>query len=136
LTKRTLKFLKITQEEIDNGIDYIDFYNHFKYLIDEYNPAIIVWGRNDFLALRDSYKINKVPNLHSKTRYINLLKMHKNYYNLRNDLGLFNALKLYTREETVQTHNALEDAIVTYEIFKGFKKVVNYQLDVNLLDFK
>lgn len=136
LTKRTLRFLKITQEEMDNGIDYIDFYDHFKHLIETYDPAIIVWGRNDFLALRDSYKINQVQNLHHKTRYINLLKLHKNYYNLRNDLGLFNALKLYTGEETNQTHNALEDAIVTFEIFNGFKKVINQQFEIEIHDFK
>lgn len=136
LTRRTLKFLKITQEEIEKGIEYIDFYKHFKYLIETYNPAIIVWGRNDFLALRDSYKINKVPNLHHKTRYINLLKLHKNYFNLRNDLGLFNALKIYSGQETLQTHNALEDAIVTFNIYKGFKKIVDYHLDIDLQDFK
>lgn len=136
LSRRTLKFLAISQEELDKGIDYIDFYRHFKEQVERYNPAIIVWGRNDFLALRDSYKINKVKNLQGKTRYINLLKLHKNYFNLRNDLGLFNALKLYQGEVPAQSHNALEDAIVTYDIFKGFKKVVNCQISVNLLDFK
>lgn len=125
LTRRTLKFLKITQEEIDQGIDYIEFYKHFSDLVHKYNPAIIVWGRNDFLALRDSYKANNVPSLKNKTRYINLLKLHKNYFNLKNDLGLFNAYKVYTNIEDNQAHNALEDAKVTYEIFQGFKAVLN-----------
>ncbi len=136
LTKRTLKFLEITQDEINKGIDYVDFYNHFKSVIETYNPAIIVWGRNDFLALRDSYRVNNVTTLKSKTRYINLLKLHKNFFNLRNDLGLFNAYKSYSNIENPQAHNALEDAKVTYEIFEGFKKVVNNEITIDLSNFR
>lgn len=136
ISKRTMKFLKITQEEVDNGIPYKDFYEDFKQTIEQYNPAIIVWGRNDFLALRDSYKINKVPSLKKQTRYINLLKLHKNYYNLKNDLGLFNALNLYTTKEDKQLHNALEDALVTKEIFDGFKKAMNYNFHIDVSKYQ
>ena len=136
LTKRTLKFLKITQDEINSGIDYVDFYKHFRSVIESYNPAIIVWGRNDFLALRDSYRVNNVTTLKSKTRYINLLKLHKNFFNLRNDLGLFNAYKSYSNIENPQAHNALEDAKVTFEIFEGFKKVVNNEITIDLSNFR
>lgn len=136
LTKRTLKFLKITQDDVDQGINYSDFYHHFSRAIRMYNPAIVVWGRNDFLALRDSYKINNLPSLKKKTRYINLLKLHKNYFNLRNDLGLFNAHKTYSNIENSQAHNALEDAKFTQEIFEGFKKVLNNELTVDLSNYK
>ena len=136
LTKRTTRFLNITQEEIDNGVTFKEFYDLFKELIDKYNPAIMVWGRNDFLALRDAYRINKVPSLAHKTRYINLLKLHKNYFNLKNDLGLFNAYKLYENVDDVQAHNAYEDAVVTYKIFNGFKKVVNKKKYVDTSMYK
>jgi sporulation inhibitor KapD len=136
LTKRTLKFLTITQEDVNHGIPFSEFYETFKKLIEEYDPAIIVWGRNDFLAFREAYKINKLPSLRNKTRYINLLKLHRNFYNLKNDLGLFNALKLYEDAPDPQTHNAYEDAYVTYMIFKGFKKVVNGKLSVDLSEYK
>ena len=43
LTPRTKKFLKITQEEVNNGIEYREFYKEFKDIIMKYNPAIIVW---------------------------------------------------------------------------------------------
>lgn len=136
LTKRTLKFLEITQEEVDNGINYKDFYDHFSQLVEKYAPAIIVWGRNDFLALRESYKLNKLPSLKKRTRYINLLKIHKNYFNLKNDLGLFNALNLYISGNGKQNHNALEDAMATYQIFKGFHSVLNNERIINLRDYK
>jgi len=136
LTRRTIKFLKLTQEEVDQGIPFSEFYFEFRRLIEKYDPAVIVWGRNDFLALRDGYKINELPSLHKKTRYINLLKVHKNYYNLKNDLGLFNALSLYQERPDKQAHNAYEDAFVTSLIFDGFKKVVNGKMMVDLSRFK
>lgn len=136
LTKRTIKFLDITQEEIDAGITFKEFYIEFKRLVEKYDPAIIVWGRNDFLALREAYKINGLPSLHKKTRYINLLKLHKNYFNLKNDLGLFNALKLYQEAPEKQAHNAYEDAYVTSLIFDGFKKCVNHQISVDISNYK
>ncbi len=136
LTKRTLKFLEISQNEADNGIYFNEFYIYFKQLVEKYAPAIIVWGRNDFLALRDSYKINGLPSLRKRTRYINLLKLHKNYFNLKNDLGLFNALNLYTNDNDKQLHDALEDAKATSEIFYGFRRVLNSELLVNLDRYK
>ena len=136
ITKRTIKFLSVTQEEVDNGISFTEFYHYFEKLIDTYNPAIIVWGRNDFLALRDGYRFNKLPSLTSKTRYINLLKLHKNYFALKNDLGLFNAHKLYEPNENEQTHNAYEDALVTHRIFNGFKEVVNHNITVDTSNYK
>lgn len=136
LSKRTLRFLDISQEEVDNGVPFHTFFHHFKEVLDTYDPAVIVWGRNDFLALRDAYKINRLKNLDPKTRYINLLKLHKNYYHLKNDLGLFNALNLYYPHEKEQSHNAYEDAIVTYKIFNGFRDVVNHKRHVDISKYK
>jgi sporulation inhibitor KapD len=135
LTRRTLKFLKITQEQIDEGVDFSEFYHHFKRVVNKYNPAIVVWGRNDFLALEEGYRINDLPDLKSN-RYVNLLKLHKNYFNLKNDLGLFNAYGLYEAPLEDQAHNALEDAYVTSKIFYGFKEVLNDQRYVDLSNFK
>ncbi|MCF7926774.1 MAG: hypothetical protein K9L74_04295 [Candidatus Izimaplasma sp.] len=136
LTKRTLKFLQLNQNDVDNGVDYNSFYNKFKKIIHQYNPAIIVWGKNDFLSLKRSYNINDKPSLRLKTRYINLLKLHKNYFHLKNDIGLFNALDLYKEHDESQNHNALEDAKVTRKIFKGFKKVLNKEITIDTSNYK
>jgi sporulation inhibitor KapD len=136
LTKRTLKFLEITQDDVDNGIPFDAFYETFHNIVKTYNPAIIVWGRNDFLALDQGYKINKLKSLKKTTRFINLLQIHKNYFNLKNDLGLFNALGLYQNVKKDQAHNAFEDAYATYQIFKGFRKVVNGKRKVKIKNFK
>lgn len=135
ITKRTIKFLKITQEQVDNGISFTEFYQHYKKVINKYNPAIVVWGRNDFLALEEGYQINDLKPINN-ARYINLLKLHKNYFNLKNDLGLFNAYGLYEPPLDNQVHNALEDAYVTSKIFFGFKQVLNDQRYVDLSNFQ
>jgi sporulation inhibitor KapD len=136
LSKRTLKFLDITQEDVDAGIPFVEFYQHFQQILKRYRPAVIVWGRNDFLALKDAFRINNLPNLNGRTRYINLLKLHKNYYHLKNDLGLFNALSLYEDNGTKQSHNAFEDALVTYRIFLGFRDVLNHKRQVDVSMYK
>lgn len=132
ITKRTKKFLKIEQEDVDNGIPFTEFYASFEEMIKTVKPAIFVWGKNDHLALSEGYKVNELETLDPFTRYINLLQIHKNYFHLKNDLGLFNALKLYQNVKDKQKHDALDDAVATYEIYKGFKKVLNGELRVKI----
>ena len=134
LTKRTLKFLDLTQDHVNNGIAFKQFYEHFKDVIKRYNPAIIVWGKNDHLALRDAYKVNKLKTLARRTRFVNLLQLHKNVFMFKNDLGLLNAYKMYGYEALKdQRHDAYEDALMTRRVFNGFKKVLNqeYTIDFN-----
>lgn len=131
LSRRTLKFLNLTQEDVDQGISFPEFYQHFSKIIDKYDPAIIVWGKNDYLALREGYQVNNLPTLKHQTRYINLLKIIKNYFHLKNDVGLFNALELFHGQALDQAHNAYEDAYATMQIFHQFLKVVNHQMKVD-----
>ena len=125
LTRRTLKFLDLTQNDIDEGISFIDFYNHFKQQLENYNPAIIVWGKNDEMAIQDAIKIHHLNAFSKPLRYINLLKLHKTYYRLKDDLGLLNAYKLYGGNSESQRHDALDDANMTKFIFENFARVVN-----------
>ena len=121
LNKRTLKFLSLNEEDVDNGLSFNEFYHEFKSVLEKYNnPSIVVWGKNDILALKACYEINNLEPL--KPNYINLLQVHKNYYNLKNDLGLFDAYKKYTGEDLNQEHDALVDAFMTKNVFFEFKK--------------
>ncbi len=126
LSKRTIKFLELSQKDVDQGVDYKIFYHHFKTILETYNPAIIVWGKNDAISLKDSYKLNKTPSLARKTRFVNLLKLHKNVFNYKNDLGLKNAYEMYgNHTSTPQRHDALDDAYMTKKVFEGFKRKLN-----------
>ncbi len=127
LTKRTLKFLDLTQEDIDQGDTFETFYSHFKHQLEHYNPAIIVWGKNDEMAIHDALKIHQLTPLTNSLRFVNLLKLHKTYYHLKDDLGLLNAFKLYGGQSDKQRHDALDDANMTKVIFENFARVVNKQ---------
>ena len=128
LNKRTTKFLSIDDEIIKNeGISFNDFYNEFRDALIKYNnPSIIVWGKNDILALKSCYEINNLTPLNPN--FINLLQVHKNYFNLKNDLGLFNAYKNYTGKDLDQEHDALADAFMTKNVFFEFKKETNKKM--------
>lgn len=131
LTKRTLKFLDLTQADIDSGIPYNTFYAHFKQVLKTYNPAIIVWGKNDALALKETANINDLPNINDTSRFVNLLKLHKNIFKLKNDLGLIKAYHLYGYATDTQRHDALEDAEMTKRIFDGFKAYLNNSITID-----
>ena len=96
LSKRVCKFLNIDQLDFDSkAISYQSFYDEFSHLIEEYNPVILVYGKNDIIVLNDSYSINGVPSLKNKTRFVNLCQLIKNFYDLRNDPGLFKLYQIY-----------------------------------------
>lgn len=126
ISKRVEDFLKISNFEFNlKAIKYSEFYADFKDAIESYHPAILVYGKNDILVLNDSYSINDKPSLKKKTRFINLCQLIKNYYDLRNDPGLFKLYKLYYDNDDVQVHDAFNDSEVTAKVFKAFKDDVN-----------
>ena len=126
LSKRVCKFLNIDQLDFDSkAISYQSFYDEFSHLIEEYNPVILVYGKNDIIVLNDSYSINGVPSLKNKTRFVNLCQLIKNFYDLRNDPGLFKLYQIYYDINETQIHDAFNDCEVTSLVFKAFKDEVN-----------
>ncbi|HRY78241.1 MAG TPA: exonuclease domain-containing protein [Candidatus Izemoplasmatales bacterium] len=134
LSDRTQKFLHIKQAAIDSGLDYPDFYRMLDGLVRKYRPMIFVWGQNDMIELKKSTETHDLPDITRRLQVIDLLKLHKNYFALKNDLGLFNAYRLYYTEVPLekQAHDAFEDASVTHEVFEGFRKVCNGEKTVIL----
>ncbi len=133
ISKRTVKFLHIDQESVSGGIDYLDFYERFRKLTSKYGPMIFVWGKNDQLELNKMNKIHRLKKFSRNVQFVDLLNLHKIYYRLKNDIGLFNAYNLYSDKDiSDQKHDALEDALVTEEIFMNFKRVCNNLMKVQL----
>jgi sporulation inhibitor KapD len=133
ISRRTEKFLHIGQESVSGGIDYLDFYYIFRNLNHKYNPMIFVWGKNDQLELNKMNKIHRVKKFNNNVQFVDLLNLHKIYYRLKNDIGLFNAHNLYSDKDlSNQKHDALEDALVTKEIFMNFKRVCNNLIKVKI----
>lgn len=133
ISKRTIKFLHINQENIDSGIDYKEFYMKFVKLNHDYNPMVFVWGKNDQLELNKMNRLHHLKSLNRNTQFIDLLMLHKTYYRLQNDLGLFRAYNIYSDIDlSNQKHDALEDAFVTWKTFDYFKMVCNNKLDIKI----
>ncbi len=131
ITDRTRKFLKITQSTIETGIEYPDFHNLLDRIVTQYRPMVLVWGQNDIIELRKAALYHRLPDITKKAQFVDLLKLHKNYFGLKNDVGLFNAYKQYVDiDPEKQAHDALEDATITKIVFDGFKKVCNGDSDI------
>lgn len=124
ITQRTIKFLKIKQEEVDAGLLAIEFNKKLKYLVEKYDPKIYVWGKNDYLAIKDFCKYNRFRNPMPRRRFVNLLQLYKTYHNLKNDKGLFKCYESYGYKLDEQKHNALEDAEITRLVFDAFRKEI------------
>lgn len=130
LSKRTIKFLKLDEEAFNQTAQpYTYFYEALADIIKKYNPKLVVWGKNDIVAMDLSYGLhNKVP-LTKADDFVDLLKLHKDYFNLRNDLGLFKAYQTYYKEKPKQLHCAKDDAIVTKDVFEAFITYMSEELD-------
>ena len=126
LNKGTLDFLHHEFSDFDNACPYIEFYQLLERIIKQYDPKIIAWGRNDVLALEQSFKINHLHPLDVRNRYINLMQVMKNYYSYKKEMGLFSTFQELTgAEEKEQAHDAYEDAMIAKKIFEIFKENIN-----------
>lgn len=133
ISERTKKFLHVEQEQINEGLEYREFYNRFSSILNSYKPMVFVWGQNDQIELRKMNHRYDLLDFTPKTQFIDLLKLHKTYFGLKNDIGLFNAYYLYYENDLdKQKHDALEDARVTRAVFDSFVKVCNGLLSVDL----
>lgn len=129
LNSRTLKFLSLEYKDFNEAQSYIEFYQLLQRCIRDYNVKIIAWGKNDILALEQSFKINHLQPLDVRHRYMNLMQIMKNYYNYKQEMGLFNTYQELTLgESVVQSHDAFEDAMVAREIFHIFRNKVNEEV--------
>lgn len=127
LSRRVQKFLNIDNFTFKSkAILYKDFYEEFDEVLSQYHPTIVVYGKNDSISLNNSYKIHHLPSLQSKTRFVNLCKLVKNFYNLRNDAGLFKLYQIYYQNNDLQIHDAFNDSEVTRQVFKAFRDDVNH----------
>lgn len=126
LNKRTLKFLSLNYKDFDNACPYIEFYQILERWINEHDVKIIAWGKNDILTLEKSFKINHLKPLDIRNRYMNLMQIMKNYYNNKQEMGLFNTYQTLTNTaEVEQSHNAFEDALMLRDIFHIFRHNIN-----------
>ncbi len=124
LTGKTQEFLKITESAIEYGMSYQSFYDYVKEVIARYNPIFLVWGVSDGFILENSYVLNGVAPLFEADRFIDLQRVHRQYYQIGQDIGLYNAIKSYEIFTGSQIHDAIVDALVLHNIFYKFKSIL------------
>ena len=126
LNGRTLKFLSRKRSDFNNSVNYKYFYEVLKKCMEEFEPKVYVWGRSDILAIEQSFVINKVEPIEIRKHHINLMQVMKNYYNLKDEMGLFQTYQEMSNVQMEsQIHDAFEDALLTREVFRLFKDKIN-----------
>lgn len=121
LNKQTIRFLNLDVGNYKKSKkSYEVFYNLIKDVKLKYNPKIVVWGKNDIQAINHYYNIYNLNPLTDSNDFIDLLKLHKDYFNLSNDLGLFKAYETYYNKTIHQHHDAKDDAKITKKVFDAF----------------
>lgn len=124
ISGKTQEFLKITDVSVAYGISYLEFYGYIKEVIARYNPLFIVWGVSDGFILENSYVINGVQPLFEMNQLIDLQRIHRQYYQIGQDIGLYNAIRSYEILTGTQIHDAIVDALVLHNIFYKFKSII------------
>ena len=128
LNLRTYKFLNLRKSDFRNALSFRTFYNRLKYIIYRYQPTIYVWGKNDIKVLVKAYELHKLNPVTVRMNFINLMQIMKNYYGIKTDIGLFNAFAFFDEEiPEAQDHDALQDAMITRNIYHLFKQSFNSQ---------
>lgn len=121
LSRRTKKFLNLEEDVFfEKAQPFSVFYEDLKRIMDTYHPKLVVWGKNDLTALHDAYVFHELPHITHDYDFIDLLKLHKDYFNLKDDLGLFKAYKTYYQVDFDQAHDAKDDALITKYVFDAF----------------
>lgn len=130
LSTRTMRFLNLDAANFYNtSITYKEFYAEMKEIIETYHPTIIIFGKNDRLALQQSFVLNHVPSLDPMCRFVNICKLIKNYYHLKQDPGLFKLYQIYYENDALQVHDAFNDSYVTKEVFQAFRNDIAHKTD-------
>lgn len=127
ISDRMFEFLHISKEKLQKAPSYINFYRILKDFMVFYQPTIYVWGKNDYLMIDKSYQLYNLTPITERKHFVNLMQIIKNYYSIKNDIGLFAAFDLLGHKPPLenQDHNALHDAQATVEIFHLFEKEIN-----------
>lgn len=121
LSKRTKRFLNLDEEKFfQEARPYDEFYDKLASIMETYHPKLVVWGKNDLTALNDSFILHQKKKITDDYDFIDLLKLHKDYFNLKDDLGLFKAYQTYYKIDFDQDHDAKDDAFVTKLVFDAF----------------
>lgn len=129
ITEKTQQFLKINKQAVTSGLTYMQFYNFIKDIMSRYNPQFLVWGVTDGFMLNSSSLLNEVKPLFEPGQPVDLQRLHRQYFEIGQDIGLYNAVKSYGENSGAQIHDAMVDALILRNIFFHFKTILEKKQD-------
>lgn len=111
----------IPQEEIDRADRFPAVSERFlQWLARSKSPIFITWGKEDMKRIILDTRMHKLSDQYwMETPYFDLLKGFTGYKGLTNDVSVEGALEMLELEGSGQAHRALDDAIMTAQIFRA-----------------
>jgi sporulation inhibitor KapD len=125
LSDRCKSFLRISQEQVDQGISFFELVKKLKDVSNNSPCTIITWGNMDMRVLRNNCQQAGIP-FPFKGKEIDLSMEYKRFFGDQNQTGLWKAVQEYGKEGTGRHHRALDDAMTTYNIFRLVEKDKRY----------
>ncbi|MEH7124247.1 3'-5' exonuclease KapD [Bacillus sp. JJ1532] len=125
LSERCKSFLHISQEQVDQGISFIELVKKMKEMSGNHPCPIITWGNMDMRVLRNNCQQVGIP-FPFKGKEVDLSMEYKRFFGDQNQTGLWKAVQEYGKEGTGKHHRALDDAMTTYNIFRLVEKDKKY----------
>lgn len=125
LSERCKNFLKISQQNIDEGISFEDFVLAISEFEGDKPSVVVTWGNMDMKVLRHNCQQAGVE-FPFKGKFVDLSMEYKRFFGDQNQTGLWKAVQEYGKEGVGRHHRALDDAMTTYHIFKLVEKDKQY----------
>ena len=125
LSERCKDFLHISQEQVDQGITFLELVDKMKEMSQNRPCTIITWGNMDMRVLRNNCSQAGAA-FPFRGKEVDLSMEYKRFFGDQNQTGLWKAVQEYGKEGTGKHHRALDDALTTYNIFKLVEKDKKY----------
>ena len=125
LTNRCKNFLSISEDDLKTGITFDEFISLLQKLNLPDDPTIATWGNMDMKVLIQNcqYSGHAFP---LAGKQVDLSIEYKKFFGDRNQTGLWKAIQQYGDKGAGIWHRALDDAMVTYQLFKKIEQDRRY----------
>lgn len=118
----------IPQAEIDRAPRFPSVSEDFQqWLAASEELVFITWGKEDMKRIILDTRMHKLSDHYwMTTPYFDLLKGFTSFKGLSNDISVEGALEMLELESTGQAHRALDDALMTAQIFRAIFDELNF----------
>lgn len=125
LSNRCKKFLQISQQQVDEGVSFIELIQKLSQFVRGKNTTIVTWGNMDMKVFRHNCQKHRIP-FPFQSKELDLSMEYKKFFGDRNQTGLWKAVEEYGKKGIGKHHRALDDAMTTFKIFQLIERDKQY----------